>query len=122
MSETNTRTCPACFKDIDLRATRCPHCTSRQPDAPPLHRDVPGRIAGGVCAALAEHLGWDATLLRVLFVVSLAVTGGTAIWIYALLWVLTPFEAHGRTPAARFGDWVSALFTAKNEIPPSPPA
>jgi phage shock protein PspC (stress-responsive transcriptional regulator) len=110
MNDATSTACSSCFKDIDPRATRCPFCTQRQPHAPGLSRDVPGRLVGGVAAALSLHLGWDVTLVRVLFVASLAVTGGMSLWGYGLLWVLTPFEAQGRSPAVRVMDWIGRLF------------
>jgi phage shock protein PspC (stress-responsive transcriptional regulator) len=110
MSDPTTKNCPSCFKDIDSRAARCPFCAQRQPDAPALYRDVPGRLVGGVCAALALHFNWDVTVMRVLFVGSLAVTGGLAAWVYFLVWFLTPFEARGRTPATKGMDALSNLF------------
>ena len=27
-----TKICPFCMSEIDIRATRCPHCTSEQPE------------------------------------------------------------------------------------------
>ena len=103
-------------------ASRCPHCTSRQPDAPLMHRNVPGRVAGGVCAALSLQLGWDAVFVRVLFILSLAVTGGAAFWAYALLWVLTPFDADGSTPAKQSAEWVKGVFTRADESVEHPDA
>lgn len=29
-----TKVCPCCFSEIDIRATRCPHCTSEVPEVP----------------------------------------------------------------------------------------
>jgi len=118
MSDPATKSCRSCFKDIDSRAARCPFCAQRQPDAPALYRDVPGRLVGGVCAALALHFNWDVTVMRVLFVASLAVTGGLAAWVYFLIWFLTPFEARGRTPATKVLDALGNLF-AKPAPPPS---
>ncbi|MBK7858540.1 MAG: PspC domain-containing protein [Archangiaceae bacterium] len=104
------KTCPACCEEIARRAIRCSHCGSRQPDAPLMHRALPGRVAGGVCTALSLQLGWDPVLVRVLFVLSLAVSAGLTFWGYALLWVLTPFEAEGQSPAAQTFDWLKHLF------------
>lgn len=125
MNEPTTKSCPSCFKDLDARAARCPFCTQRQPDGPGLYRDVPGRLLGGVTAALAQHFNWDVTLMRVAFAASLAVTGGLALWVYALVWFLTPFEARGRSPATKAMDWLAQLFakptTPQPEGPPTSP-
>lgn len=105
----DTKRCPGCFTDIDSRASRCPSCTQRQPDAV-MHRDVPGRAVGGVCVALAQHFNWDVTLMRILFVTSMAFTGGLVFWVYAAAWLMTPFKAADKAPLARFMDGLSNLF------------
>jgi signal transduction histidine kinase/phage shock protein PspC (stress-responsive transcriptional regulator) len=55
---------------------------------------VEGRIVGGVCAGLAQHLGWDLRLIRIGFIV-LTLTGGAGIIAYLFLWALTPQSVHG---------------------------
>jgi phage shock protein PspC (stress-responsive transcriptional regulator) len=121
-STTVKKTCPACCEEIARRATRCPHCTSRQPDAPLMHRGVPGRVAGGVCAALSLQLGLDAVLVRVLFVLSLALSVGLTFWAYALLWVLTPLDADGPTPVKQASEWVKGVFSRADAAVETPPA
>lgn len=106
----DTKACPACFQSIDARALKCAHCGSRQPDAPLMYREQPGRVLGGVCAALSLQLGWDPVLIRVLFVVSIVATGFLSLWAYALIWFLTPYEPAGRPPATKLIDGISNLF------------
>lgn len=115
MTDTATKSCPACFSSIDVRATRCPACAQRQPDSTGLHRDVPGRVLGGVTAALAHHFNWDLTLLRVAFVASIAIAGPVALWAYAALWLMLPFEALGKAPLTRLLDGLSTLFSPKQQ-------
>ena len=111
-----TKRCPACLTDLDSRASRCPSCAQRQPDVT-LHRDVPGRMFGGVAAALAQHFNWDVTLLRIVMVTSLAFTGGLVFWVYAAAWLMTPFAVNGRAPLQKVVDAVSRLFTpARGEV------
>jgi phage shock protein PspC (stress-responsive transcriptional regulator) len=74
-----------------------------------MHRNIPGRVLGGVCAALSLQLGIDAVLIRVVFVLSLALSVGLSFWAYALLWVLTPFEADGESPIVRSFDWAKGI-------------
>ena len=51
-----------------------------------------GMIAG-VCAGLAEWLGWDVTTVRVVYViVSLLSAAFPGILVYLLLWLLMPKE------------------------------
>ncbi len=106
-----TKNCPACLQSIDARAIKCSHCASRQPDAPMMHRNVPGRVLGGVCAALSLQFGWDPTLIRVLLMTCAALTGGLVLWAYALLWFLTPFDVLGKAPATRAFDSLSNVFS-----------
>lgn len=49
------------------------------------------RVFGGVCAGLAEWLGWDVTLVRVLYVViSIVSAAFPGLIVYLLLWVIMP--------------------------------
>ena len=114
-----TKTCPACLQSIDGRALKCSHCGSRQPDAPLMHRNLPGRVVGGVCAALSLQFGWDPMLVRVLIVTCAALTGGLVLWAYAVIWFTTPFDPRGRAPATRLFDWLSGIFS-RAEAPSTP--
>jgi phage shock protein PspC (stress-responsive transcriptional regulator) len=80
-----------------------------------MHRGGPERVLGGVCMALARQLGLDVALVRVAFVLALAVTGGTALLVYLLLWVLTPPSAMGRAPVRRLVDWLGRMTSAAEE-------
>jgi phage shock protein PspC (stress-responsive transcriptional regulator) len=49
------------------------------------------RLIAGVCGGLAEWLGWDPTLVRVLFVlVSVLSAAFPGVLVYVVLWVLMP--------------------------------
>jgi len=56
-----------------------------------LHRSHNHRMIAGVMGGIAEYLGWNATLVRLLFVIistaSVAVPG---ILIYIVLWIVMP--------------------------------
>jgi phage shock protein C len=57
----------------------------------PLYRSRHKKIIAGVCGGLADWLGWDVTLVRVLFVlISLLSAAFPGILIYLLLWALMP--------------------------------
>lgn len=47
------------------------------------------KMIGGVCGGLAEYFGWNATTVRLVFVVS-CVLPGPQVLIYLLLWLLMP--------------------------------
>ncbi|QQR43673.1 PspC domain-containing protein [Myxococcus xanthus] len=100
------RRCATCTEEVSLEVRRCPRCGAR---TEPMHRGVDGRLLTGVCAALGRELGVDAALLRVGFVVALAVSGGTALMVYLLLWAFTPPSATGTAPLRRTYNWLSGL-------------
>ncbi len=112
-----TKRCEACRMDIQVEATRCPHCRERQPGAEPVHREGEGRVLGGVCTGMARRVGLDVGLVRVAFVLALAMTGGTVLLVYLLLWTLTPPSAMGKAPVQRLGDWLRRVTSAEVETP-----
>jgi phage shock protein C len=59
--------------------------------ANPLRRSRRNRMIAGVCGGIAQWLGWDATLVRVLYVVvSVLSVAFPGILVYIVLWVLMP--------------------------------
>lgn len=61
----------------------------------PLYRSRRHKIIAGVCGGLADWLGWDPTLTRILYVIvsalSLAFPGTIA---YIVLWIVMPKAPH----------------------------
>ena len=57
-----------------------------------LVRPRQGRVLGGVCAGLARRFGMGATMMRILFVVTLIVIPGSQLIVYPILWILMPSE------------------------------
>ena len=56
-------------------------------------------VLGGVCAALAVHLGWPVPRVRVIMLAT-ALLGGAGVLLYLWLWALVPLEAgDGDDPA-----------------------
>ena len=48
-------------------------------------------MIAGVCAGIGEWLGWDPTLIRILYVVlSVLSIGFPGILVYIILWVIMP--------------------------------
>ena len=57
----------------------------------PLRRSRHKKVLGGVCAGLAEWLGWDVTLVRILYVVvSILSAAFPGILVYVVLWIAMP--------------------------------
>jgi phage shock protein PspC (stress-responsive transcriptional regulator) len=58
-----------------------------------LRRSKKDRWLAGVCGGIAEWLGWDPTLVRVLYVVvSIVSVAFPGILVYVVLWILMPEE------------------------------
>lgn len=74
--------------------------TGATPPPPPIHkrlyRDIRHKVFGGVIAGLAQYLGWDVTVMRILYAV---LTVCTYFWpcviVYMVAWMIIPVA---RTP------------------------
>ena len=57
----------------------------------PLHRSREHKMIAGVCGGLAEWLGWDPTVVRILYVLaSILSVAFPGILVYLALWFLMP--------------------------------
>lgn len=55
-----------------------------------LVRDLDDRMLGGVCSGLADYLGVDVTMVRVLAVLGAVLGMGSILLAYLVAWVLVP--------------------------------
>jgi len=53
------------------------------------------RRIGGVCGGLAAWLGWDPTLVRILYTLLTIFTAFSGLIVYLLLWIIMPRESQG---------------------------
>lgn len=103
--------CTACGNQLSEADRFCSQCGQVKPGAT-LNSVIPAaapkarfqRVMGnrkiaGVCSGLAAYLGWDVTLIRVLFVV-LVVASGISIVAYAALWIVMPRDDRPENSAA----------------------
>ena len=59
--------------------------------AVPLHRSRKHKMIAGVCGGISEWLGWDPTVVRILYVlVSVLSVAFPGILVYVILWFLMP--------------------------------
>ena len=57
----------------------------------PLYRSQRYKILGGVCGGIAEWLGWDPTMVRVLYVLASVLSAGfPGTIVYIVLWIVVP--------------------------------
>ena len=57
-----------------------------------LTRPQQGKVIAGVCAGLAQRFGWNANVVRLLFLLSCLLPGPQFV-IYLVLWVVMPYRA-----------------------------
>jgi phage shock protein C len=56
-----------------------------------LSRSTSDRMLAGVCAGIAEHFGWDPTLVRVGFVfLSVLSAAFPGLLVYIIMWIVMP--------------------------------
>lgn len=54
-----------------------------------LYRKASDKKIAGVCSGLAEYLGIDPTIVRILFLIAL-ICGSIGFWIYLIVWICAP--------------------------------
>ncbi|SNS87556.1 Phage shock protein PspC (stress-responsive transcriptional regulator) [Asanoa hainanensis] len=64
--------------------------TSANPPYKQLRRTTDDKIIAGVCGGLGRYFGVDPVLMRVIFAVTVVLTGGLALLAYPVLWFLMP--------------------------------
>ncbi len=89
--------CSHCGKQMDDTARFCSACGAPTPTAfarapfpGQLTRPHHPRMIAGVCAGFALHYGWDLSLVRVIAVVVLFFSMGTAMLLYFAAWIIIP--------------------------------
>lgn len=55
-----------------------------------LYRSSVNKIIGGVCGGIAEYTGVDPTIVRVLWIIGLILSFGTAVIAYLICWIVIP--------------------------------
>jgi len=66
-----------------------------------LYRSFNNKMLGGICGGLAEYFDVDPSVIRVLAVISLFVSGGISILVYIVAWIIIPMNEAGEVSAAK---------------------
>lgn len=75
--------------------------TNAEPGAQPrLYRSKKDRVLAGISGGLGDYFGLDPVWFRIAFVV-LALTGGSGLLIYLVLWLVIPEAPEGYEPTTR---------------------
>ncbi|TAL72149.1 MAG: PspC domain-containing protein [Rhodanobacter sp.] len=57
-----------------------------------LTRSTHDRMLAGVCGGVADFLGWDPSVVRIVWIV-LTMLGGSGVLLYLILWLVMPQES-----------------------------
>lgn len=48
------------------------------------------KMIAGVCAGIAEYLGWDITIVRIIYALATLLTAFSGGIVYLILWIIMP--------------------------------
>ena len=98
--DTTTDTAEAIsYPETDHEATD--HEASAAVRSQPLQRPFHGRMLAGVAAGVADYLGVDVTIVRIVLAV-LTIMGGAGVPLYLAGWLLIPEEGSEHSIASTF--------------------
>ena len=80
-----------------------------------LTRSTTDRKIAGVCGGLAEYIGTDPTLIRILWVLAV-VAGGFGFLAYVIMWIALPEGPAGALPGASSATQIAEERYARGEI------
>jgi phage shock protein PspC (stress-responsive transcriptional regulator) len=88
--------CTHCGNEISNNERFCAQCGNPANPAPTpgattrrLALDIANKKIAGVCAGIAAYLGWDVTLIRILFLAGIFASGAS-ILVYLVCWIAMP--------------------------------
>ena len=55
-----------------------------------LRKSRTDKMVAGVCGGIAEYLGWDPTLVRIIFVITTLIGWGSPVLLYFILALVMP--------------------------------
>lgn len=61
-----------------------------------------GRMIAGVCAGIGQFFGIDANIVRIVFALVTVFSGGTAVLVYLVAWVIVPEEGESGSIAENY--------------------
>ena len=74
-----------------------------------LTRSRKERMIAGVCGGLAEYLGWDPTLVRIVYALATIFTAFAGIIIYLILWIIMPEERYSDGYSGRMNQRIAFI-------------
>lgn len=87
-----------------MASAQAPAGQRRAHAAQPLRRPLDRALLGGVCAGLADRIGIEPLVVRVIMVMASTV-GGVGVAVYAVAWALIPVTPESAVSGRRPGSW-----------------
>jgi phage shock protein C len=88
--------CGVELRDDDRFCSQCGHATEREPSVPvaarALRLDKANKKIAGVCAGFARYFEMDVSLMRVLWLAMIIITGGLGLFVYIAAWLVVPSD------------------------------
>lgn len=60
------------------------------------------KMIGGVCGGIGEYFNTDATIIRIIFILSFFIFIGSPILIYIILWIIIPSKKNKISPSQKY--------------------
>lgn len=83
-----------------------------------LYRNEHDKMIAGVCSGLADYLGTDVTIVRILAVLLVVLGVGSGVPIYIVLWIVVPVNPDPTAKMRQFNDYFSkqdpSMFNSAN--------
>jgi phage shock protein C len=88
--------CGVPLRDDDRFCSQCGNATALGRAVPPagkaLRLDKANRKIAGVCAGFARYFEMDVSLMRVLWLAMVIITGGLGLFVYIAAWLVVPSD------------------------------
>jgi phage shock protein C len=88
--------CGVPLRDDDRFCSQCGNATDLGRTVPPavrtLRLDKASKKVGGVCAGFARYFEMDVSLMRVLWLAMIIITGGLGLFVYIAAWLIVPAD------------------------------
>jgi len=88
--------CGVTLRDEDRFCSQCGNATALGREIPPASRtlrlDKANKKVAGVCAGFARYFEMDVSLMRVLWLAMIIITGGLGLFVYIAAWLVVPAD------------------------------